>query len=60
MKIDKKWIRILSSFVLFFIALVLYNNVKITLKNNYKETDNNLYLIVLFIVMSLYYYLLYY
>lgn len=59
MKIDKKWIHILSSFVLFFIVLVLYTNTKITLKNNYKETDNNLYLIVLFIIMGLYYYLLY-
>ena len=66
MKIDikfwtnfQKWLCILSSFALFFIILVLYTDAKIILKNNYKETDNKLYLIVLFIVMGLYYYLRY-
>jgi|688.fasta_scaffold433711_3 hypothetical protein len=54
MKIDRKWIRILSSFVVFFIVLVLYTNSKIIVKNNYKETDNKLYLILLFIIMVLY------
>ena len=60
MKIDikfwtkfQKWLRILLSFVLFFIGVVLYFDAKIILRNNYEETNNNLYLILLFIVIIL-------
>jgi hypothetical protein len=50
----QKWIRIISSFVLFFIILVLYADAKIILKNNYELTNNKMYLIILFILMILY------
>jgi cbb3-type cytochrome oxidase subunit 3 len=50
----QKWIRTISSFVLFFIILVLYADAKIILRNNYELTNNKMYLIVLFIVMILY------
>ena len=53
-KIFQKWIRTISSFVLFFIILVLYADAKIILRNNYELTNNKMYLIVLFIVMILY------
>ena len=36
------------------IILVLYADAKIILRNNYEETNNNLYLILLFILMILY------
>ena len=47
------WIRIISSFILFFIVLVLYSVAKIILRNNYEETSNKIYLILLFIVLVL-------
>ena len=47
------WIRIISSFILFFIVLVLYSDAKIILRNNYEETSNKIYLILLFIVLVL-------
>ena len=50
----KKWIRIISGFLFSIFILVLYADSKIILKNNYQETNNNLYLILLFIVMILY------
>ena len=43
-----------SSFIIFCIILVLYADAKIILRNNYEETNNNLYLILLFILMILY------
>jgi hypothetical protein len=49
----QKWIHIISSFIFIFIALVLYFDTKIIIKNNYEETNNKLYLILLFIVMVL-------
>jgi len=49
----QKWIRIISSFIFIFIALVLYFDTKIIIKNNYEETNNKLYLLLLFIVMVL-------
>ena len=36
-----------------FFSLVLYFDAKIIIKNNYQETNNKLYLILLFIVMVL-------
>jgi hypothetical protein len=47
------WVGIASSFVLFFMFLVLYTDAKIILKNNYEETNNKLYLILLFVVLVL-------
>jgi hypothetical protein len=47
------WIRIIFSFILFFIVLVLYSDAKIILRNNYEETSNKIYLILLFIVLVL-------
>jgi uncharacterized membrane protein YozB (DUF420 family) len=47
------WAGIASSFVLFFMFLVLYTDAKIILKNNYEETNNKLYLILLFVVLVL-------
>jgi hypothetical protein len=49
----QKWIRIISGSLVVFVSLVLYFDSKIILKNNYEETNNNLYLILLFIVMIL-------
>ena len=49
----QKWIRIISSFIIFFITLVLYFDAKIILRNNYELTNNNIYLILLFIVIFL-------
>ena len=49
----QKWLRFISGFIIIFITLVLYFDTKIILKNNYEETNNNLYLILLFIVMVL-------
>jgi hypothetical protein len=61
MKIDikywtnfQKWLRFISGFIIFFIILVLYSDTKIIIKNKYEETNNKLYLILLFIVMILY------
>jgi len=50
----KKWIRIISGFLFSIFILVLYANSKIIFKNNYEKTNNNLYLILLFIVIILY------
>ena len=49
----QKWLRFISGFIIIFITLVLYFDTKIILKNNYEETNNKLYLILLFIVMVL-------
>jgi hypothetical protein len=46
----KKWIPIISSFLLFFIISVLWYDTKITLKNNYELTNNKIY-IILFIIL---------
>jgi hypothetical protein len=61
MKIDikywtnfSKWARFISGCIIFFIILVLYFDAKIILRNKYEETNNNLYLILSFIVMILY------
>jgi hypothetical protein len=48
-----KWIRIISGSLLVFFSLVLYFDSKIIIKNKYEETNNKLYLILLFIVMVL-------
>jgi len=50
----KKWLGFISGCIVIFITLVLYFDSKIILKNKYEETNNNLYLILLFIVMVLY------
>jgi len=50
----KKWLHFISGFIFIFITLVLYFDSKIILKNKYEETNNKLYLILLFIVMVLY------
>jgi hypothetical protein len=50
----QKWMRFISGCIIIFITLVLYFNSKIILKNKYEETNNNLYLFLLFIVMVLY------
>ena len=47
----QKWIRIISSFVLFFIILVLYADAKIILRNNYELTNNKIYIIVFIILV---------
>lgn len=52
----QKWMRIISSFVIYLIILVLYFDSTIILKNKYHETNNNLYLFVSFILMILYVY----
>jgi len=49
----QKWLRFISGFIIIFITLVLYFDTKIIIKNNYEETNNKLYLILLFIVMVL-------
>ena len=48
-----KWIRIISGFLLVFFSLILYFDSKIIIKNKYEETNNKMYLILLFIVMVL-------
>ena len=52
----QKWMRIILSFVIYLIILVLYFDSTIILKNKYHETNNNLYLFVSFILMILYVY----
>jgi hypothetical protein len=42
----QKWIRIISGFLFSIFILVLYADAKIILRNNYEETNNNLYLIL--------------
>jgi hypothetical protein len=49
----QKWIRIISGFLLVFFSLILYFDSKIIIKNKYEETNNKMYLILLFIVMVL-------
>lgn len=49
----QKCVRFISGFIIIFITLVLYFDTKIILKNNYEETNNKLYLILLFIVIVL-------
>ena len=56
----QKCLRIISSFIIIFITLVLYFDSKIILKNKYEESNNKLYLILLFIVMVLHWNYLYY
>ena len=51
----KKWIPIISSFLLFFIILVLYADAKIILRNNYELTNNKMY-IILFIILAIFRY----
>jgi len=50
----QKWIRIISGFLFYVFVLVLYFDSKIIIKNKYEETNNKLYLILLFIVIILY------
>ena len=50
----KNWLHFISGFIFIFITLVLYFDSKIILKNKYEETNNKMYLILLFIVMVLY------
>jgi len=45
---------IISGSLFIFFSLVLYFDSKIIIKNKYEETNNKLYLILLFIVMILY------
>jgi hypothetical protein len=47
----QKWIRIISSFVLFFIILVLWYDTKIILRNNYELTNNKIYIIIFIILV---------
>lgn len=49
----QKWLRFISSILFFIFILVLYFDSKIIIKNKYEETNNKLYLILLFIVMVL-------
>jgi len=49
----QKWIRIISGFLFYVFVLVLYFDSKIIIKNKYEETNNKLYLFLLFIVMIL-------
>jgi hypothetical protein len=49
----QKWVRIISGFLLVFFSLILYFDSKIIIKNKYEETNNKMYLILLFIVMVL-------
>ena len=44
---------IISGSLVVFFSLVLYFDSKIIIKNKYEETNNKLYLILLFIVMFL-------
>ena len=54
MKLDiKDWASIISGSLVVFFSLVLYFDSKIIIKNKYEETNNKLYLILLFIVMFL-------
>jgi hypothetical protein len=50
----KSFLLSFSSFIIFCIILVLYSDSQIILRNNYEETNNNLYLILSFILMILY------
>ena len=45
---------IISGSLFIFFSLVLYFDSKIIIKNKYEETNNKLYLFLLFIVMILY------
>ena len=49
----KSFLLTFPSFIIFFIFLVLYFDSKIILRNQYEETNNKVYLILLFIVMVL-------
>lgn len=49
----KNFLLTFPSFIIFFIFLVLYFDSKIILRNQYEETNNKVYLILLFIVMIL-------
>ena len=49
------WMRAISSFVLFFIVLVLYADAKIILRNNYELTNNKMYIILFIILVILRY-----
>ncbi len=49
----QKWVRIISGSLFIFFSLVLYFDSKIIIKNKYEETNNKLYLFLLFIVMIL-------
>ena len=54
MKLDiKDWTNIISGSLVVFFSLVLYFDTKIIIKNKYEETNNKLYLFLLFIVMIL-------
>ena len=54
MKLDiKDWASIISGSLVVFFSLVLYFDSKIIIKNKYEETNNKLYLFLLFIVMIL-------
>jgi hypothetical protein len=52
----KSFLLTFPSFIIFFIFLILYFNSRIILKNKYDKTNNNLYLILSFILMILYLY----
>ena len=54
MKLDiKDWASIISGSLVVLFSLVLYFDSKIIIKNKYEETNNKLYLFLLFIVMIL-------
>jgi len=50
----KKFLLSFSSFIIFFIFLVIYFDSKIILRNKYRETNNSLYIFLLFMLMIFY------
>jgi hypothetical protein len=50
----QKWLRIISGFFIFCVFLVIYIDSGIILKNKYQETNNNLYIFLLFMLMIFY------
>jgi len=62
MKTNTNWKNIKSfflafpSFIIYFIILVLYLDSKIIIKNKYQETNNNLYLFLLFMLIIFWHY----
>lgn len=50
----KNFLLTFPSFIIFFIFLVIYFDSRILIKNKYQETNNNLYIFILFMLMIFY------
>ena len=54
--INNKWIKFFFISIYGFVGMVLYFDSKIILRNNYKKTNNPIYLIFLFIFIFIFIY----